>query len=49
MHHPDPDVPLCPAYTFFDVTFELCPIADLFAVLKYPLWIGIAIQAWRNL
>lgn len=33
----------CPSYTFFNETFELCPLRDIFAIFKYPAIIAYAI------
>ncbi len=40
-----PQAAACPTYTFFEKPFELCPIRDFFALLKYPILIGFFVWA----
>ncbi len=40
---------VCPTYIFFEMPFELCPIADVIAILKYPAIIGFAIRMYHSL
>lgn len=42
-------VPQCPNYTFFNKTYELCPISDLFGVLKVPVIIAFLIRSIQTI
>lgn len=41
--------PACPSYVFFDRTFELCIIADIYSIVKYPAVIAFAIWVFLTL
>ena len=38
----------CPTYTFFQRTFELCPISELLSLLKYPVIIGFLVWSFMS-
>lgn len=39
----------CPSYSFFDRNFELCPISEVFGILKYPVVIGYLIWSLQSI
>ena len=39
----------CPTYTFFNKDFELCPIRDFFAILKYPVIITFLVKTYHHI
>ena len=39
----------CPNYTFFNKTYELCPISDLLSLIKFPIIISFLIYSVQSL